>query len=102
MMNTKCWEHYWFGFFNESNEVSESFLPNIQDFQSNEKESDIDKILTYLKSSPNILQSMSIPTDCMLCDEYSGDPGSIYYDGLWLWPERLVHYVECHNVVLPV
>jgi hypothetical protein len=24
-----------------------------------------------------------------------------FTDGEWVWPEGLVHYVECHSVVLP-
>lgn len=101
-MSYRKWEYRWFGFFNEpSEEQNAYFLPNIEDFQSKKKANDIDKVITYLRNSPNILRSFSIPTNCMFCDKYHGDPNSYYYDGVWLWPEWLIHYVECHDVILP-
>jgi len=34
-----------------------------------------------------------IPDQQMGCTEF--------YDGVWVWPEGLAHYVECHSVLLP-
>ena len=36
------------------------------------------------------------------CGTPDEEMGSIdLYDGVWVWPEGLAHYVECHSVCLP-
>jgi hypothetical protein len=95
------WPHKWFGIFSNSEELIEG-IPNIESFiDSNWHPEDKSLIVNYLRTSPNVVASSAMPTSCMLCEERLGDPGSFFSDGYWLWPERLVHYIEKHNLRIP-
>jgi hypothetical protein len=95
------WPNKWFGIF-FSPEKSIEGIPDIDSFiDKTWHPEDKSLIINYLKISPNVVASSAMPTMCMLCGEMLGDPGSFFSDGYWLWPERLVHYIEKHNLRIP-
>jgi hypothetical protein len=95
------WPNKWFGIFSGSEESLEG-IPDIGSFiDKTWCPKDKSLIMNYLKTSPNVVASSAMPTVCLLCGEMLGDPGSFFSDGFWLWPERLVHYIEKHDLRIP-
>lgn len=100
-MNTKTWNHHWFGFFKPEGYHSD-ILPKLEDFQyEGEPPEDIEKIINYLETSPVVISSLCIHENCDLCGNYKYDPGSFHFDGVWLWPTLVNHYVKSHRIILP-
>jgi hypothetical protein len=55
-------------------------------------------LLGYLRSAPVPWVQMGYSP----CRFHCGNVGSAeHWDGAWLWPEGLAHYVEVHDVALP-
>lgn len=70
---------------------------NIQDGEINDKE----KVIAYLKSGQMILFRPEIVPDVLSKDEVWIGNTSIYSDGVWIWKEYLIHYLEKYNIQLP-
>lgn len=82
----------------DSIENQAKFLRNsIQDVEVEDKE----KIVSYLKSGQMILFCPEIVTDVLSDKEEWIGSTSIYSDGIWLWKNYLVHYLEKYNISLP-
>lgn len=99
-MKSKPWKHRWFGLFQSEEDIHPE-LPKLEDFQYDIPPVDLEKIIDYLNKTPVIVRSMCFPINCPLCGDYKYDPASASYDGEWLWPTRLSHYVKAHKVILP-
>lgn len=60
------------------------------------------RLLRYLRSAPVFSGSWGHSCCRFGCGASNNVMGSHdYWDGVWVWPEGLVHYVECHDVCLP-
>jgi hypothetical protein len=60
------------------------------------------RLLAYLRSAPIFTGSWGhsfCRFDCGASDLVMGSRE--YWDGAWVWPEGLAHYVESHSVCLP-
>ena len=63
---------------------------------------DLVSLLHYLRAAP--LHDMQLGLSwcrfsCGAADRVIGSRE--FWDGIWVWPEGLAHYVECHQVMLP-
>lgn len=57
------------------------------------------KVISYLKSGYKYSTVSSIKF-CEFCDEIAGS--FVYFtDGIWVWANWLIHYVEKHKILLP-
>ena len=69
------------------------------------EQENMDKIIAYLKGFKRINHQMGFSYCRFGCNGGSRfDPNmgtSEQTDGIWIWPEGLVHYVEDHNIRLP-
>lgn len=60
------------------------------------------RLLHYLRSAPRIRNFWGHSYCRFSCGVSHEEMGSLESsDGVWLWPEGLAHYVECHDVCLP-
>jgi len=62
---------------------------------------DREKIISYLKSGQMILFRPQIVADVLSEKEEWIGSTSIYSDGVWLWKDYLVHYLEKYNIQIP-
>ena len=87
------WPHQWFGFWGSQ---SEAMAFTDQSWQPRDKL----QIVQYLKRSPVVVSASAGFAGCLFCDaEFT--KGTFQSDGVWLWPDDLAHYVECHSLALP-
>lgn len=100
------WNYKWFGFFRDStctrDDSDESKLPDVHELINAEWPTEAkQKALRYLKDTP-VVVAASVPSfECEICGKMLPS-SSFQSDGEWLWPETLVHYLEMHDVALPV
>jgi hypothetical protein len=65
------------------------------------------RIVRYLRGAATLFDGLPgsyCRFGCFSVDGYDGCPqlgGRDLTDGVWVWPEGLAHYVECHAVRLP-
>ena len=59
-------------------------------------------LLAYLRSAPTFVYNFGYSWCRFRCGAHCSQMGSKeLWDGVWVWPEGLVHYVERHHVFLP-
>lgn len=59
-------------------------------------------LLHYLRAAPQFEAYRGLSWCRFLCGVPDRTMGyREFWDGVWVWPEGLVHYVECHDVYLP-
>jgi len=61
--------------------------------------SDLDKIVAYLKSGGKH-STVATMKECEYCDEFAG-PVNYFTDGVWMWPQWIIHYLVKHGLKLP-
>lgn len=101
------WPHNWFGFyvFDKSQEGGDyrfADLPVVTSFvDSSWDYSREPELLKYLEASL-CCAAPSLPTHhrCLLCKEML-PTDRYHWDGMWLWPASLAHYVASHSIRLP-
>jgi hypothetical protein len=60
------------------------------------------RLLQYLRAAPVFAASAGYSWCRFDCGSKNRAMGSCdFWDGVWVWPEGLSHYVECHDVFLP-
>lgn len=66
---------------------------------------DLDRIVAYLRAGQRCFTYFGF-SQCRfrncpdkVCRKQNGSKDVT--DGVWIWPEGLAHYVECHSVILP-
>lgn len=69
-----------------------------QEIVSEKKISYKKKIISYLQKGFPVLHWMGY-SGCRICCETLGS--KCLSDGFWIWPEKLEHYVDKHNIRLP-
>ncbi len=88
---------YWRHVLSQCDWPEPQFLPTLN-YNTEEKT----RITAYLNSGIRIWEALGyshcrfdcgIPAKKMGCSDVT--------DGIWLWPEGLVHYIEVHNILLP-
>ena len=95
----RSWPHNWYGFW-KSDGYENDELPTLQSvFDLLWNPDDKDALITYLETSPVVLASTA-RTTCLSCPSEVA-ANSFQFDGVWLWPRSLSHYVRFHSVVLP-
>ena len=63
---------------------------------------DLVTLLNYLRAAPMYEFYMGYSWCRFSCEAENRVIGSReFWDGIWVWPEGLVHYVESHQVMLP-
>ena len=55
-------------------------------------------VIKYLKNGRHCNQYLGY-SGCRICDQMLGTHERT--DGVWCWPDKLEHYIEVHDVVLP-
>jgi hypothetical protein len=94
------WHGNWFGFW-QSPPGADSTIPSVEDFiDSCWNPPDKAQLIAYLAQSPFVVGAALGGEQCLLCS-VECSVSSFCSDGIWLWPDDLPHYVECHSVVLP-
>lgn len=95
------WEPPWFGFWRRDRTDAPG-LPLLEEIvDADWRPADLGEIVSYLERSPTVLTSTFDDEPCHLCGDAGSDPGAYKYDGQWLWPVDLGHWVERHSVRLP-
>jgi hypothetical protein len=81
----------------------EPHLPRPQPLQKPEWDGqEREKVVAYLKAGHHYFSDMGYSNCRFSCGIREKLMGSrTYYDGKWVWPEGLAHYVEAHSVCLP-
>src|SRR4051812_14227368 len=101
------WSHPWFGFFrlNQSancHVMRVRGLPQVTDFVDETwSYPQQTKLVNHLEQSCEIAMPIH-PGDfkCLLCDELL-TARLFHWNGSWLWPGSLAHYVVVHRIRLP-
>ena len=93
------WPHSWYGFWKTPGDETDQ-LPTIADAIDFFGElPDKHEVGLYLANSPIMLSAMT-RSECEFCPEQIATL-CYHWDGRWLWPGSLSHYVRRHSVVLP-
>jgi len=66
----------------------------------NKKNSDKKDILKYLNSGVKILSVREVHR-CVFSGKIFGALVNIYTDGVWIWTEGLIYYLENYDILLP-
>jgi hypothetical protein len=105
--NCKDWAHNWFGFYvlgaeKEGGNYRFCDLPTVDMIvDSTWKYDHKRELVEYLKQSL-FCAAPSLPSHhrCILCEEMLAND-RYHWDGAWLWPSTLAHYVAVHSVRVP-
>jgi hypothetical protein len=96
----KDWKYKWFGFWG-SEEEYEGRRYQIEDYIDSSCSAEVrQKIVSYLNNGTVVLAGQHEPHKCAICDELL-DSSSFRSDNVWLWTERLSHYVAKHDFWVP-
>jgi hypothetical protein len=97
----ESWQPRWYGLWRDPDEDAEGFplFEELVDPDWNPK--DRDRLIAYLEAAPAVLASEAPAIECKLCGVSIGDPSAFGYDGEWIWPCSLAHYVRKHDLRLP-
>lgn len=83
------------GYWNSANE-EEYIWP--QEITSKEIPPYKNNLVGYIKQGVPCIEWRGWST-CRICKEHLGT--YCLTDGIWIWPEKLDHYIEKHNIILP-
>jgi hypothetical protein len=96
----KDWKYKWFGFWG-SEEEYEGRRYEIEDYVDSSCPIEIRQtIVSYLDTATVVLAGQHERHKCALCDELL-ESASFRSDNVWLWTERLSHYVAKHDFWVP-
>jgi hypothetical protein len=105
--NCRNWRHNWFGFYRLGEKSAGgnyrfSELPDVRGFIDGSWQFHGDaNVINYLKSSLRCAApSLPAHEECVICGQQL-PTDRFHWDGKWLWPESLVHYVLVHSLRLP-
>lgn len=94
-----AWQNHWFGFWRV--EKGDGSIPSVEEVvDTNWSPDDRGSLIEYLKNSPVAVTTAVGFCKCLCCSQQL-EIGCFRTDGVWLWPDDLVHYVESHRVRLP-
>lgn len=96
------WPHQWFGDYGSDSPLDPLFPTMGQWIDLNWQPHDLDRIVAYLKLTPICwLSQGDFDHACSLCGTPLPENSTWIWDGVWLWPYNLFHYVEKHSLRLP-
>ena len=95
------WTHRWFGCWREDADANRDW-PSVVSWPTMDLgEEAMQFILRRLANGKRVCVSQAPGRNCNLC-QHPFPPSMVWLsDGVWLWPDELVHYVEQHAVALP-
>jgi hypothetical protein len=102
----KNYPYKWFGFFIRDDMVFDqsmyiSYIPTLDEFIDHKWNPNYkNKIIQYLNHNCGIALMTTERVKCLLCED-TFPQGEYGFDGVWLWPIDLIHYIESHNVRIP-
>ena len=103
----KDWPYQWYGFFThegrvEGGEYRFVDLPRVVNLIDREWEyPELERLRRYLDGNLYAVAPVSPSgSKCLLCD-HMHPVERVHWDGAWLWPGSLGHYVGTHSVRLP-
>lgn len=101
------WSYSWFGFFSYGYRTDPPAppqylnLPRVVDFIDREwRYPDVIRLTDYLNQHLKVFALELEQSKCLLCEDMHS-PSHFHWDGAWLWPASLSHYVAVHGVRLP-
>jgi hypothetical protein len=96
----KEWNYKWYGFRGaEEKYIGKTY--KLEDYVDTSCPPEIkEKIISYLDTAPLVLVGQVPERRCGLCDDLI-HPAAYRSDGIWLWPDGLVHDVSKHNFCIP-
>ena len=62
---------------------------------------DKDKFIVYLKNNVNGLAGYMGEFTCLMDPDHIAYSESYNTDGVWVWTTQMIHYIECHHLVIP-
>lgn len=94
------WPHRWFGFFSETpdGDPEAAWIEDFVDTAWDVTERDL--VISYLSESPVVVAGCLPSKKCLLCD-LQVPSATFKSDGVWLWPQNLLHMVEKHGIRVP-
>ncbi|AWM40392.1 hypothetical protein GobsT_63900 [Gemmata obscuriglobus] len=95
------WPHRWFGFFCWESTQDDVFPSLGRLLDASWQVADRAELLEYLRQTPVCWSTQPSYCPCSLCGESLTDNATWRWDGEWLWPHTLAHYVERHGLRLP-
>lgn len=95
------WPHCWFGFFCWE-ETQDDLFPSFSRLVDlGWQPADRAGLLGYLRQTPVCWATQPSHCPCSVCGEPLAENATWRWDGEWLWPHTLAHYVERHGLRLP-
>jgi hypothetical protein len=92
----KSWKRIPIGYWHSKYEPN---LPFPKENSSYLSQSDKDILIQYLTNSNHKKIHCLGHSECRICDKINGSLD--IFDGKYIWPEGLSHYIEMHDVELP-
>ena len=92
----------WFGFWSEDNRYVDA--PSVKHWVNPgffESDAIRNSVLEYLSDGVALKVSSSEDAKCKLCGEDLDQSFAFFTDGVWIWNNYLIHYVENHFAGLP-
>lgn len=95
----------WYGFWKEQGPSYANFPSILESVSQDWPERQNNSLLHYLVTSP--LLSVTFRGACLFCGELcyllkdEQLSTALRTDGVWVWPDEIVHYIEHHGVMIP-
>lgn len=101
MTEQAAWPHKWFGCWREDGEGYEK-CPSITSWPTGKPpDEEVATVVASLAQGQVVCVSQTLGRSCHLCKHEFEPSLSWLSDGVWLWPEDLVHYYQDHYLSLP-
>lgn len=96
----KEWKYKWYGFWGAEAHHGE-VVYRVDDYIDSTCPVYIRKmVVNYLRNSPAVANTLPKKQKCEVCDDML-NISTYHFDGTWLWPADLPHYVENHGFCVP-
>ncbi len=94
------WNNKWFGFWRDGH-GKDDHLPLLKLWiEPNWQPSDRADLVRYIEQSPVVVAASNVQSPCPICGRLLSS-SSFQSDGVWLWPQDLIHYLAEHWIRIP-